>query len=87
MLDRKIDIDEVIRQVTPIEEALQKAFESVVRENAWLGLPIITWKDGKVVEIDPNTLLRDGTVPSRASATIPTIMSTNTVAVHDAPAQ
>jgi hypothetical protein len=73
MSAQKIDINEVFDKMTPIEDAFQKAFESVVHDHAWRGLPIIGWHDGKITYADPNSFYLDGTVPRPANCTIPSV--------------
>lgn len=38
------------------ERALREAVEDVVRTHRRLGLPLVVWRDGKVVEVQPQTL-------------------------------
>lgn len=38
------------------EQALREAVENVVRTHRRLGLPLVVWRDGKVVEVPPQTL-------------------------------
>ena len=48
--------------ITPEEEtrrairAMRKAFADAVLENLRFGLPVIQWRDGKVVEVPPEEL-------------------------------
>ncbi len=42
------------------EKALKEAVKEVVKENKKAGLPLIVWKDGKVVKIRPKKLKKTG---------------------------
>ena len=42
------------------EKALKEAFKEVVKENKKSGLPLIVWKDGKVVKIPPEKFKKSG---------------------------
>lgn len=39
------------------EMAMKAAFQKMVREHARAGLPVILWRDGKVVEVPAKELL------------------------------
>jgi len=47
-----------LKQSLPVmaEKALKEAVKEVVRENKKAGLPLIVWKDGKVVKIPSSKL-------------------------------
>jgi len=42
------------------EKAIKEAFKEVVKENKKAGLPLIVWKDGKVVKIPLEKLKKTG---------------------------
>jgi len=42
------------------EKAIKEAFKGVVKENKKAGLPLIVWKNGKVVKIPANKLKKTG---------------------------
>ena len=42
------------------EKAIKEAFKGVIRENKKAGLPLIIWKDGKIVKIPPEKLKKTG---------------------------
>ena len=42
------------------EKALKEAVRGVVKENKKAGLPLVVWKDGKVVKIPPHKLKKTG---------------------------
>jgi len=42
------------------EKALKEAVRNVVREHTRAGLPLVVWKDGKVVKIPPSKLKKTG---------------------------
>lgn len=38
------------------EKAIKEAFKEVIKENKKAGLPLIVWKNGKIVKIPPSRL-------------------------------
>jgi len=42
------------------EKALKEAVRGVVKENKKAGLPLVVWKDGKVVKISPHKFKKTG---------------------------
>ncbi len=42
------------------DKAIKEAFKGVIRENKKAGLPLIIWKNGKVVKIPPEKLKKTG---------------------------
>jgi hypothetical protein len=63
MSDRKTESNGELVSLVKIEDAFRRAFETVIHDHAWRGLPIIGWRDGKVTYTDPFTYYMDGTVP------------------------
>jgi hypothetical protein len=63
MSDQKTESNGNLIPLSKIEDAFRRAFESVVHDHAWRGLPIIGWRDGKVSYTDPFSYYKDGTVP------------------------
>ena len=49
----RIDTLKLFRELTPITEALNAGVREAVRRHKQLGLPLVVWRDGKVVLIDP----------------------------------
>ena len=47
------DIGAIIRDGTAIDQAIERARQRVVRRHRQLGLPLVVWQDGRVVEISP----------------------------------
>ena len=67
MSAQSIDIGELIRQLTPLEDALQQAFESVVREHAWeLLRDSAQLEDGGFVHVPDSMKRRDDASSRRA---------------------
>jgi hypothetical protein len=52
----KKDLDFLFRDGKAIEEALQQAFLEAVRQHRMNGVPMVFWKDGKVVEVPADQL-------------------------------
>ena len=42
------------------EKALKEAVRDVIKENKKTGIPLVVWKDGKVIEIPPKKLKKTG---------------------------
>lgn len=40
--------------LTDAEKALREAVAEVIEEHRRTGRPLIVWRDGKVIELDPN---------------------------------
>ena len=51
-----------LKQSLPVmaERALKEAVRDVIKENIKAGLPLVVWKNGKVVKIPPNKLKKTG---------------------------
>jgi len=52
---RDVDICEVMRDGTAIEEAMQEAGRQAIIHHQMTGVPLVYWRDGKVVHVDPFT--------------------------------
>ncbi len=50
---RPKDIDEIFREGTLIDEAMNAAVRDAVQLHKEKGLPLVVWRDGKVVWISP----------------------------------
>ena len=50
-----VDINEIFRIGTPILEAMQEAGRQAVIHHQMTGVPLVYWRDGKVVHVDPFT--------------------------------
>lgn len=42
-----------------IDKALRESVQHALRMHKFMGVPIVTWKDGKVVEIPPEEIVVD----------------------------
>jgi hypothetical protein len=51
-----INIDAVFEEGTPIDEAIDEAFRAAVEKHRQLGLPLVVWRDGKIVEVMPDEI-------------------------------
>ena len=51
----KVDIDEIFRQGTPIIEALEEAAQDAIVHHQMTRNPLVYWRDGRVVHVDPFT--------------------------------
>ena len=52
----KKNIDEFFRNGSEIDEALQKAVKDALLQHKRAGNPIVSWKDGKIVWIQPEDI-------------------------------
>jgi hypothetical protein len=50
-----VDICAVIRDGTSIENALKEARSDAISHHQMTGVPLVEWRDGKVVHVDPFT--------------------------------
>jgi hypothetical protein len=56
------DLDLIFRNPAPILEAMHQAFLEAVRQHRMNGVPMVFWKDGKIVKVPAdqlNTLIAD----------------------------
>jgi hypothetical protein len=64
MADKKsVDIEALIVNDEPITEAIRQGAREAMKRHIMGGVPMISWKDGKVIEIPPEKLmvmLREG---------------------------
>jgi len=52
--DDRHDISQIFRERTPIDQALAEARREAVRQHKLTGLPLVTWRDGKIVLVPPD---------------------------------
>jgi hypothetical protein len=50
---RPKDIDAIFREGTPIDEAMKAAARDAVQLHKEKGLPLVGWRDGKIVWVTP----------------------------------
>ncbi len=50
------DIGRIIREGTAIDRAMVAAQRRVILRHRQLGIPLVLWRDGRVVEVDPHTV-------------------------------
>lgn len=53
---REKTIDEIFAEGTPIDEALKKAVREAVLQHKRAGNPIVVWRDGKTVWLQPDEI-------------------------------
>lgn len=64
MIDRlRKDIGAIIRDGTAIDRAIEAARRRVVRRHKQLGVPLVIWEGGRVVEVAPEGV----TIPEEGS--------------------
>ena len=47
-------LEAAMSAATPVDDAMRRAGQLAFQFHAWTNTPMVIWKDGKVVEIDPN---------------------------------
>ncbi len=52
------DVSAIIRDGTAIDRAIERAQRRVKRRHRLLGIPLVIWQDGRVVEIRPQDIPR-----------------------------
>ena len=52
----KKDIDQIFRDGTAIDEALDRAYRRAVRQHRQNGVPMVFWENGKIVEVPADQL-------------------------------
>jgi hypothetical protein len=50
------DIERIIRDGTAIDRAIVAAHRRVIRRHRQLGVPLVIWRDGQVVEVAPDSV-------------------------------
>jgi hypothetical protein len=53
---KKIDIDALFEEGTPIDQAINAAVKNAVDRHKKLSQSIVVWRDGKVLIIDPKDI-------------------------------
>jgi hypothetical protein len=54
-----VDIDKLFEEGTAIDEAIAEAGRDARLKHKQLGVPLVVWRDGKVVEIPPEEIIVD----------------------------
>ena len=73
------DIAAIIMDGTSIERAIVAARRRLVETHRQLGIPLVIWRDGKVVEIAPETVdldldaYRDDSAASKRNVDLPSV--------------
>jgi hypothetical protein len=62
-----VDIDRICREGTLIDEAVEMAARDARLLHKRMGVPLVVWQDGKVVEIPPEEIVVDLPPPQRAT--------------------
>ena len=55
--DKEIDIPAILKDRPRVQKALRDAVQKAIRTHKLMGVPIVVWKDGKVVEIPPDEIV------------------------------
>jgi hypothetical protein len=50
------DIAAILQDGTAIDRAIERAGYDVVRRHRQLGVPLVIWRDGRVVEVPPESV-------------------------------
>jgi hypothetical protein len=54
--DQEINIPEILKDRPRVQKALRDGVQEAIRIHKLMGVPIVVWKDGKVVEIPPEQI-------------------------------
>jgi hypothetical protein len=54
-----VDVHEICRERSQIDAALDRAEHSARLRHKQLGVPLVVWRDGQVVEIPPEEIVVD----------------------------
>ena len=57
--DAEIDVQKKLEDRPRVQNALRKAVQHAIRFHKIMGVPIVVWEDGKVVEIPPEEIVVD----------------------------
>lgn len=58
-LHSTVSVDEICREGTLIDSAVERAARDARHLHKQLGVPLVVWQDGKVVEIPPEEIVVD----------------------------
>jgi len=58
--EQEIDIDALMRDGTKIDAAMSEAVRRAALLHKQLGLPMVGWRDGQVVEVPPDEIVVPG---------------------------
>jgi len=54
-----VDVDQICQEGTQIDLAVERAARDARLRHKQLGVPLVVWRDGKVVEIPPEEIVVD----------------------------
>jgi len=54
-----VDVDQLCQEGTQIDLAVERAARDARLRHKQLGVPLVVWRDGKVVEIPPEEIVVD----------------------------
>jgi hypothetical protein len=63
------DIGEIFAEGTPIDEALRRGVREAIRQHRLAGVPMVVWRDGRIVHIPAEQLERELEELERADPT------------------
>ncbi|MDL2259266.1 hypothetical protein LJB99_00085 [Deltaproteobacteria bacterium OttesenSCG-928-K17] len=55
---KPVDIDDLIINDEPITEAIRQGAREAMKRHIMAGVPMVSWMDGKVIEIQPDELMK-----------------------------
>jgi hypothetical protein len=56
---KEINIPEILKDRPRVQKALRDSVQDAIRIHKLMGVPIVVWRDGKVVEIPPEEIVLD----------------------------
>ncbi len=57
--DDTVDIEAIFEDGTAIDEAMNEAVQEAVLQHLHAGLPLIVWRNGRVEEVAPESVLSE----------------------------
>jgi hypothetical protein len=68
--EQEINIPEILKDRTRVQKALRDGVQKALRFHKAMGVPIVVWQDGKVVEIPPEEIQLDGESNGQADKSV-----------------
>jgi hypothetical protein len=66
--DKRVDVSAQLADVARVTQAVRQAGRDARLRHKQLGVPIVVWEDGKIVEIPPEEIVVDPLGPPSDSA-------------------
>jgi hypothetical protein len=67
---KEINIPEILKDRPRVQKALRDSVQDAIRIHKLMGVPIVVWRDGKVVEIPPDEIVLDDDTHANGNGSI-----------------